>query len=146
MTANNLIALENHEESIRARMTEIPAFETLGVRIISFGEGTCKAIVPKDDRYDGIFKSYHGGMLMTAADTIACLAIMTLIGGDCHVATTDMSIRCLAPCLSDVTVEARVIKLGKSLCPVHVDLFDDAGTLVAVAQVSYMRLKSAPKR
>ena len=134
------------EDSIRARMAEIPAFETLGVKIVSFGEGRCKAIVPKEDRYDGIFKSYHGGMLMTAADTIACLAIMTLIGGDCHVATTDMNIRLLAPCLSDVTVEARVIKLGKSLCPVHVDLFDDTGTLVAVAQVSYMRLNAAPKR
>ena len=41
----------------------------------------------------------------------------------------------LAPCLSDLTVAARVIKAGRTLCPVAVDLFDADDRLVAVAQV-----------
>ena len=60
--------------------------------------------------------------------------------------TTDMTIRFLAPCLTDVTAHATVIKLGKSLCPVAVDLFDTGGTKVAVAQVTYMRLEKMPSR
>ena len=57
-----------------------------------------------------------------------------------------MNIRFLAPCLSDVTVVATVIKLGRTLCPVAVDLFDEAEKKVAVAQVSYSRLARKPKR
>jgi uncharacterized protein (TIGR00369 family) len=134
------------EPAIRERMATIPAFETLKVQILTLTDGGCKAIVPKDNRYDGIFKSYHGGMLMTAADTVACLAIMTLAGADLNVATTDMNIRFLGPCLSDVTVDAQVIKFGKSLCPVDIKLYDTDQKLVAIAQVTYMRLPKAPQR
>ena len=49
----------------------------------------------------------------------------------------DMNIRFLAPCLTAVTARARVIKLGRTLCPVAVDLFDANDRQVAVAQVSY---------
>jgi len=51
-----------------------------------------------------------------------------------------MNIRFLAPCLTDVTAKARVIKFGRTLCPVAVDLFDAKGQQVAVAQVNYMLL------
>jgi uncharacterized protein (TIGR00369 family) len=118
----------------------IPIVETLKIHIDEFDEGWCRATVPYDRRYDGIFKSFHGGLLMTVADSIACFAIMTHTGPDEPLTTTDMNIRFLAPCRSDVTAEARVIKLGKTLCPVHVDLFDADGIKVAVAQVTYIRL------
>lgn len=83
---------------------------------------------------------------MTLADSAACFAIMTRTGPDEILTTTDMNIRFLAPCLTDATAVARVIKLGKTLCPVSVDVLDVAGTLVAVAQVTYMRLPRIPPR
>lgn len=128
------------EEAILRRIQQIPVFGALGIDIREFSPGECVAVVPRDKRFDGIFESFHGGLLMTAADTIACFALMTLIGADDTLATTDMNIRFLAPCLSDVTVQARVIKAGKTLCPVHVDLLDASGKPVAVAQVSYIRI------
>ena len=51
-----------------------------------------------------------------------------------------MNIRFVAPCLSDVTAKARVIKFGKTMCPVAVELFDDMNKMVAVAQVNYILL------
>jgi len=39
-----------------------------------------------------------------------------------------------------------VIKFGRVMCPVAVDLFDAAGKLVAVAQVNYMLLSKVPTR
>ena len=54
--------------------------------------------------------------------------------------TNTFKIRFLSPCLSDVTAKAKVIKLGRTLCPVSVDLFDAAGKHVAVAQVNYIIL------
>jgi uncharacterized protein (TIGR00369 family) len=83
---------------------------------------------------------------MTIADSSACFAILTMTGADQLMTTTDMNIRFLAPCLTDVQVKARVIKLGRLMCPVAVDLFDTAGKLVAVAQVNYMLLDKMPKR
>jgi acyl-coenzyme A thioesterase PaaI-like protein len=60
--------------------------------------------------------------------------------------TTDMNIRFLAPGLTDVRVHARVIKLGRLMCPVAVELFDTSGKLVAVAQVNYLLLDKMPRR
>lgn len=128
------------EQRIRERVRQIPVFDRLGMRIEELSPGRCVGVVPHDKCLDGIFESYHGGLLMTAADTLACFAIMTQTGPDERMATTDMGIRFLAPCLTDVRVDARVIKLGKKLCPVQADLYDMDGRQVAVAQVAYMRL------
>lgn len=134
------------EQQIMARIQQIPIFSALGVRIDEFSPGECRATIPRDTRYDGIFESFHGGLLMTVADTIACFAILTQTDPEEAVTTTDMNIRFLSACLTEVTAVARVIKLGRTLCPVHVDLLDASGKLVAVAQVTYMRLPAPVKR
>jgi uncharacterized protein (TIGR00369 family) len=128
------------EQQILERVKQVPAFHKLGLQIQSLSPGRCVATALHDKELDGIFESFHGGMLMTVADTIACFAIMTLSGIEGRMATTDMNIRFLAPCFSDVRIEAQVIKFGRTLCPVQVDLFDMNNKHVAVAQVSYIRL------
>jgi uncharacterized protein (TIGR00369 family) len=92
--------------------------------------------------YDGVFESFHGGLLMTLADSTACFAIFTKTGPDIRLTTTDMNIRFLAPCLTDATARAKVIKLGRSLCPVEVNVYDAENKHVAVAQVTYMLLEN----
>lgn len=131
---------ELSKQAILTRVRRIPIVDTLGIHIEEFSEGYCKAVVPRDVRYDGIFESFHGGLLITVADSIACFAIMTQTGPDEPLTTTDMNIRFLAPCLTDLTAVAKVIKLGRTLCPVAIDLFDANGVQVAVAQVTYIRL------
>jgi uncharacterized protein (TIGR00369 family) len=128
--------------AIMQRMKKVPIFDTLEFRIEQLGDGFCRAIVPYQRKYDGVFESFHGGLLMTVADSVACFALMTKTGPDEPMTTTDMNIRFLAPCRSDVTAEARVIKLGRTLCPLAVDLFDAGGVKVAVAQVAYIRLQT----
>jgi acyl-coenzyme A thioesterase PaaI-like protein len=83
------------------------------MHVVEFDAGQVELRVPRQRIYDGVFESFHGGLLMTAAD---------------------------------LRVKARVIKRGRLLCPVGVDLFDEAGTLVAVAQVNYMLLSQMPRR
>jgi len=128
------------EKALLARISRIPIVETLRMEILKFGDGYCEARVPRERKYDGVFESFHGGLLMTLADSTACFAILTLTGPDTRLTTTDMNIRFLAACLTDVTAKARVIKFGRTLCPVAVDLFDEKGQQVAVAQVNYMLL------
>jgi len=122
-----------HEAAILARITKIPIFATLQMHAVELDAGQSGLRVPRQPKYDGVFESFHGGLLMTIADSAACFAVLTLTPADQIMTTTDMNIRFLAPCLSDVHVRARVIKRGRLMCPVAVDLFDEAGTLVAVA-------------
>jgi uncharacterized protein (TIGR00369 family) len=111
-------------DALGTRLASIPIFETLGLRLGLTGEGTATLTAPNDPAYNGIFKSFHGGLLMTLADTAACLAVLTLAGADAAVTTTDMNIRFLAACRSDATAEARILKFGKTLCPVSVEIRD----------------------
>jgi uncharacterized protein (TIGR00369 family) len=127
-------------DALGTRIASIPIFATLGLRLGITGDGSATLTAPYDAAYDGIYQSFHGGLLMTLADTAACLAVLTLAGADAAVTTTDMNIRFLAACRSDATAQAKIIKFGKTLCPVSVEIRDANRTLVAVAQVTYMRL------
>ncbi len=135
---------EQMKQAILTRVSRIPIVDTLRMSFDEFDEGYCKATMPRQACYDGVYQSLHGGLLMTLADSIACFAIMTRTGPDETLTTTDMNIRFLAPCLTDVTAIASVIKLGRTLCPVSVDLADARGRKVAVAQVTYIRLPREP--
>ena len=78
---------------------------------------------------------------MTVADSAAAFALMTLAGPEAKMTTTDMNIRFLAPCLTDLIVRAKVIKFGRSLSPTAVDLYDENDRHVAIAQVNYILLR-----
>lgn len=129
-------------EDVLERIKKIPIVDTLGFTFVEMNDGICEAVVKHEKKYDGIFESFHGGLLMTVADSISAFALLTLTGAEAAITTTDMNIRFLAACRTDVRAVARVIKHGKTLAPVAVELFDMNGTMVAVAQVNYMILKS----
>ena len=126
------------KEAIFNRIMRIPIVETLQMKILSLSDGRCETMAPRKLSYDGVFESFHGGLLMTLADSTACFAIFTKTGPGVNLTTTDMSIRFLAPCLTDAFARAEVIKTGRTLCPVSVNLYDAHNKHVAVAQVTYM--------
>ena len=130
------------KNDIHTEINKIPIVATLGIQIISLLDGYCETKVQRKLSYDGVFKSFHGGLLMTIADSTACFAIFTKTGPFVKLTTTDMNIRFLAPCFTDVTAKARVIKLGRTLCPVSVDLYDENNKHVAVAQVNYILIEN----
>lgn len=137
------------KEAILKRILRIPIVDTLQMKILSLSEGCCETMAPRKLSYDGVFESFHGGLLMTLADSTACFAIFTKTGPDVNLTTTDMNIRFLAPCLSDAFARAEVVKIGRTLCPVSVNLFDANHRHVAMAQVTYMllnnRINSTPE-
>ena len=131
---------------VTAKFHAIPITKTLDMTLHSLAGGEATISMRHAREYHGIFDSLHGGLLMTLADTCACVAILTKTGPDAVITTTDMNIRFLAPCLTDATAEAKIIKFGRSLVPVNVTLRDANGREVALAQVTYMRLGKMPSR
>jgi uncharacterized protein (TIGR00369 family) len=128
------------EKAIRDRMQSIPIFKRLGFSQPRLGAGWFDCTVARNKEFDGIFDSFHGGLLMTAADSAAAIVSLTVWGAQSRITTTDMSIRFLAPARSEVRLFAQAIKQGRTLIPVTSNLWRDDGVLVAVAQVTYMRL------
>jgi uncharacterized protein (TIGR00369 family) len=129
-------------QALDARIQSIPIVETLGMEITKLEKGHCEATVPRHKRWDGIYETFHGGMLGTIADTVTCWSILTEIGADAQVATTDFNIRFLRPCHTDVICKAHVVRIGRTMCLARADLYDTQGKLVAVSQVNYIRLQN----
>lgn len=123
---------------IISRTKKIPVSDALRLNVTHLDEGYCEMEAPRIRRYDGVFGTFHGGLLMTVADSAACVAIVTCVGLEAKIVTSDMNIRFLSPCRTGVTAKARVVQAGRTLCLSSVELFDDRGRQVAVAQVNYM--------
>jgi uncharacterized protein (TIGR00369 family) len=127
------------------RARDVPISTTLGFEFVSIARGQCALAWNRDPRYDGIFRSMHGGLMMTLADSAAAFALLSVIEPDSRVTTTEMNIRFLAPVRDRVVAHARVLKAGRSLCPILVEVFDGNGRMVAHAGMTYMRLGKDPK-
>ncbi|UJR86415.1 PaaI family thioesterase [Sandaracinus amylolyticus] len=133
-------------DAILARIASIPSTATLGLERIELADGRCSLFAPRSRGHDGIFDSLHGGIVTTVADSAAAFAILTRVGADAALATTDVSLRFLARCTTGIHVDAEVVKLGRALVPVHVDVFDEAHRHVATGHVCYMRFRSRDER
>ena len=80
-----------------------------------------------------------GPTMMMLADTAAWMAILAQIGPVLRAVTTSLHIDFLRkPALRDVLARARVLKLGRKLAVVDVEIYSRGETdLVAKAQVTY---------
>lgn len=128
-------------EAILERLMAIPAVHTFGYRLEELSPGRAVIVAPYETKLDGIFQSFHGGLLATLADSTGGAAVLTVTGAETPTATTDLSIRFLAPCRSDARATARIIQAGRSLIIAEINVHDMTGRHVAVCQATYMRLR-----
>lgn len=134
------------KDPVMEKIRAIPVVSAMHMDIDMLTKDVVRVKVPHDPSFDGVFGTFHGGMLMTIADTISCFLIIKRNGPDITIATTDMNIRFLNPCTTDVIAEGRFIKAGRTLNMVEIDLYDAAGIKVAIAQVTYIRVDHLPKK
>ncbi len=94
---------------------------------------------PVNDSHGRPGGTLSGPVMMTLADTSAWVAIMAQIGPVVLAVTTSLHIDFLRkPALTDLMARARLLKLGRRLAVVDVDLYSRGTTdLVAKAQVTY---------
>lgn len=91
------------------------------------------------DRHGRPGGTVSGPVMMSLADTSAWVVIMSQIGPVVLAVTTSLHIDFLRkPELTDLMARARLLKLGKRLAVVDVELFSRGSTeLVAKSQVTY---------
>jgi len=85
-------------KSMMNRINSVPITDTLKMQILRLDKGECEAFIPREKKWDGIYETFHGGILATIADSITCWAILTENRSQVpNVATTDFNIRFLRP-------------------------------------------------
>ena len=83
---------------VRERALAVPISSARGLTLVSLERGVCRLAMTRDPRFDGIYRSLHGGLMMTLADSAGAFALLTVVDPDEAVTTTEMNIRFLAPC------------------------------------------------
>ena len=126
---------------LRERALGVPISSALRFDVLSIERGMCRLAMTRDPKFDGIYRSLHGGLMMTLADSAGAFALLSVVDVDEAGTTTEMNIRFLAPVHDRAIATARVLKLGRTLCPLVAELHDDGGRLVAHAGMTYMRVR-----
>jgi uncharacterized protein (TIGR00369 family) len=89
----------------------------------------------------------HGGAIASLIDTASAFAVLTQIDVEERVTTTDLTIHYLRPAITGrISATARIIRGGRRLFVLSVDVHDSADALVATAVTTYIKIdKNLPK-
>lgn len=111
---------------------DVPVVESVDDDAVTVG-------LPVSGRHSRPGGTVSGPTMMTLADTAAWVAILAQVGPQLLAVTTSLHIDFLRkPAISDLLARARLLKLGRALAVVEVELSSrGASDLVAKAQVTY---------
>lgn len=112
----------------------------LGLRTESLADDRAELVVPWNDSLATVADLVHGGVISTLIDTAAAAAAWCTPDGSVLSAgtTVGLSVEFLRAARgTDLRAVAQVIKRGRSLCFVDVDVTDPDGDLVAKGIVTY---------
>jgi uncharacterized protein (TIGR00369 family) len=127
-------------EAERRQWEEQPFNRYIGLKMEEMSGGYCRMSVrPTADTPRGAGGSIHGGILASLVDIAALAAIRSLITpSDILAGTAELNISYMRPATSEVVVtEGRVLKKGRSLATVDVDISDGKGRLFCKGRVQY---------
>jgi uncharacterized protein (TIGR00369 family) len=126
----------------RAAFASVPYARLLGLELgeISPGAVTIHLVVRDELRQNqGVV---HGGAVASLIDTAAAFAVLTQIEVNERVTTTDLTIHYLRPASSGrLTARARIVRAGRRLFVLSVEVTNDQQILVATAVTSYIKLQ-----
>jgi acyl-CoA thioesterase len=125
----------------RAAFAAVPYAKLIGLELgeISPGAVSIHLDVRNDLKQNqGVI---HGGAVASLIDTAAALAVLTQLDTNERVSTTDLTIHYLRPASSGrLTAEARIVRGGRRLFVLSVEVRNDQQILVATAVTSYIKI------
>jgi uncharacterized protein (TIGR00369 family) len=126
------------ERDIRARVDASPFHSSLGITVESADEGSVTLRFVATPAHANLHGTVHGGVIATLADTAAGLAVRSAMSdpGGAH-ASVHLDVQYLAPATTGTLhATGRVVKLGGRLAFTEATVVDDAGEVLARAQVT----------
>ena len=132
---------DEQRKRIREALQKVPFAQLLGLELaeIERGEATLYLDLREDLMRNGGL--LHGGVTASLIDTAAAFAAITLLEPGQLTTTVDLTIHYLRPLTKGrATARARVLRAGRRMLVISVDVLDDAESIAATALTSYLRL------
>lgn len=128
-------------ERIHQALAEVPFAKLVGIELEDIDSGVAMLALEVRDELKQNNGLVHGGAIATLIDTAAAFAVLSLLPVDEQASTVDLTVNYLLPLRSGrARATARVVKVGRRVIVVSVDMTDRAGSLAATALTTYIRV------
>src|ERR1043166_4544227 len=125
----------------REAFASVPYAKFLGLELGEIGNG--EVVIFLDVRAElkqnqGVV---HGGAVASLIDTASAFAVLTQIETHERVTTTDLTIHYLRPITAGrMTARAHIVRSGRRLFVLSVEVTNDDGKLIATAVTTYIKI------
>ncbi|GAB4813667.1 hypothetical protein N2152v2_000713 [Parachlorella kessleri] len=124
------LVVQWNEDSGDGQLFDTTALQGLKDITAEHGRVTCR--LPVRTRVQNRYGTLHGGCIATLVDTVGTAALLTLNGRSGVSLAINVDYLRGMPGGSDVVVDAKVVKVGKTIATINVELRDqDSGKLCA---------------
>lgn len=115
----------------------------LGLEMGELGDGAATVHLNVRDELLQNHRVIHGGAIASLIDTASAFALLTKIELDERVTTTDLTIHYLRPITSGrMSAMARIVRGGRRLFVLSVDVTNQSGDLAATAVTTYIKIST----
>ena len=126
---------------LREAINRVPYAQLLGIDFEDATHGAASLSMhprPELERFGGIM---HGGALASLADSASAFAVLSTLDGGEQTVTVDLTLHYLRPATEGkLTAHARVLRAGRRLATVSIEISDESGALVLTALTTYLKL------
>lgn len=131
----------DRSQRIREAFASVPYAKLIGLELGEMRPGEANLYLDIRDELKQNQGVVHGGAVASLIDTAAAFAVVTRLETGERVTTTDLTIHYLRPItFGRLTATARIVRGGRRLFVLSVEVRDDQRVLVATAVTSYLKL------
>jgi uncharacterized protein (TIGR00369 family) len=126
----------------REAFASVPYAKFLGLELAEISQGEVSIQLEVRDELRQNQGIVHGGAIASLIDTAAAFAVLTRLEVAERVTTTDLTIHYLRPATAGrLKATARIVRRGRRLFVLSVEVTNDQELLVATAVTSYIKLQ-----
>jgi uncharacterized protein (TIGR00369 family) len=126
----------------RKAFASVPYAKFLGLELGELRSGEATVHLDVRDELKQNRGVMHGGAIASLIDTASAFAVVTRLEADEGVTTTDLTIHFLRPVTAGrLTATARIIRGGRRLFVLSIEVADNQARLVAIAVTTYIKLQ-----
>jgi uncharacterized protein (TIGR00369 family) len=134
-------------ERARSAFAAVPYAKFLGLQLGEVRQGEVSIHLDIRDELKQNQGVVHGGAIASLIDTASAFAVLTQIDPVERVTTTDLTIHYLRPAITGrMVATARIIRGGRRLFVLSVDVHDSAAALIATAVTTYIKIDKNPPK
>jgi uncharacterized protein (TIGR00369 family) len=138
MTNPNEPSVPLQDFLLRVANRKIPFWSTIGMEVVDTKAGWARVRVRFSQHLINANGMMHGGVVFSAADAAAAVAVRSLLAEGERTATTELKINFIKPVAEfDIVAEATILHRGRNTAIGDVTVTDAAGNLVAKALTTY---------